>query len=129
MNATSFKFGINQFSDMNEHEFLSVYGKGLLGSTDDEQQEYKEFDENGRYICRHDDELHNYFDYQDYEYIDTKLKTCGNAIDWVAKGKVGAPKQQSTCGSCWAHSTIASIETLHAINQNISGNVTSFSEQ
>lgn len=88
------------------------------------------YDEKGRYICHHDDEYHNYYDYNDYAFIDEKLQTCGSSIDWVKKGKVGVSKQQSTCGSCWAHSTIASIETLHAILNNVdhAENVTSFSE-
>jgi hypothetical protein len=51
-----------------------------------------EIDEEGRYHCRHDDELHDYFDYQDYEWIDKNLKTCGADINWVAQGKVGKPK-------------------------------------
>jgi C1A family cysteine protease len=73
--------------------------------------------------------LHDYFDYQDYEYIDKSLKTCGDHINWVEKGKVSDPKQQNTCGSCWAHSTIASIETLHAqIKNEAYPNITTFSE-
>ena len=54
--------------------------------------EYKEYDEKGRYQCRHDEELHDYFDYQDYEYIDDELKTCGDHVNWVEKGKVSDPK-------------------------------------
>lgn len=132
---------VNQFADLSEEEFLEIYGKGLhetkanhklsstslLGDSED-----PDIDENGRYKCSHDDELHNYFDYNDYKFIDTKLKACGKSIDWFKQGKVGYPKQQSTCGSCWAHSTIASVETLYAIlDPNIKHpeNITSFSEQ
>jgi hypothetical protein len=64
---------------MTEEEFLQSYGKGLLESEatrhrlrwgEEESEEYREYDERGRYHCRHDDELHDYFDYNDYQYID-----------------------------------------------------------
>ena len=89
--------GINQFSDISELEFLEVYGKSVLGNdkpilkqTINENE--GDYDEKGRYICKHDDELHNFFDYNDYKYIDTQLKRCGNQIDWVKLGKVSPPK-------------------------------------
>ena len=47
-------------------------------------------------------------------------------VNWVAKGKVTPVKNQEQCGSCWAFSTVATIESLYAINGNT---LTSFSEQ
>ena len=91
-----------------------------------------ERDEKGRYIdTRHEEDEHNYYDYNDYKYIDEELETCGTEVNWITTGKVGEPKQQNTCGSCWAHSTIASVETLYAILKNTehTANVTIFSEQ
>lgn len=35
-------------------------------------------------------------------------------VDWFNKGKVSPPKQQGKCGSCYAHSAVAAIETLAA---------------
>ena len=134
-NGSGFKLGINRFADITEDEFLETYGKGLkerplLGAmnTWDDGADY---DEQGRYIDDHDSMDHNYFDYNDYHYIDEKLKVCSKDVNWVKEGKVGKPKQQSTCGSCWAHSTIASIETLYAIIHDVKHheNVTLFSEQ
>lgn len=77
----------------------------------------QEEESTGRYQCRHDEEQHNWFDYNDYKYIDS-LKSC-KSKDWIKEGKVGRVKHQSTCGSCWAHSAIASIETLYAIENGI----------
>lgn len=93
----SFEMGINEFSDLTEHEFLEIYGKSLLEHTSkpllmQREEDYKEYDEKGRYHCRHDDELHDYFDYNDYDYIDEKLKTCGTQVNWVTQGKVTPPK-------------------------------------
>ncbi len=116
---SSFKLGLNRFSDMTEEEFLETYGKGLaikpVLKSDHPWDDEAQYDENGRYIDRHDAEQHNYFDYNDYKYIDETLEHCGKEVNWVKEGKVSPPKQQNTCGSCWAHSTVASVETLYAI--------------
>jgi len=39
-------------------------------------------------------------------------------IDWVSRGKVNPIQDQGACGSCWAFSSIAAMESSHAILTN-----------
>jgi len=56
-----------------------------------------------------------------------QVETANNAsLDWRAKGKVQAIKNQGQCGSCWAFSATASVESAHAI---ATGKLLSLSEQ
>jgi len=47
-------------------------------------------------------------------------------VDWRTKNVVNAIKDQGQCGSCWAFSTVQTIESIYAINK---GKLYSFSEQ
>lgn len=54
-------------------------------------------------------------------------KVQAGSVDWRnTKGAVGAVKDQAQCGSCWAFSTVASLEFQY---NNATGKVSSFSEQ
>jgi C1A family cysteine protease len=48
-------------------------------------------------------------------------QTASNApasVDWVAAGKVYAIQDQAQCGSCWAFSATATVESSYAIATN-----------
>ena len=47
-------------------------------------------------------------------------------IDWTLKSAISAVKDQGSCGSCWAFSTVGSLEGHAAI---AAGNLQQFSEQ
>jgi cathepsin F len=55
-----------------------------------------------------------------------KLEATPTSWDWRTKGVVNPIKNQGQCGSCWAFSTIGTIESKYAIKGNT---LTSFSEQ
>jgi len=48
------------------------------------------------------------------------------SVDWVSKGGVTPVKDQGGCGSCWAFSAMASVESVHRIN---SGQIVNLAEQ
>ena len=92
------EFGITQFSDWTLEEF-----KAIQGAKDIDLSEFPE----------------------QFEEIELEQAVNG-PIDWRSQGKVNAVKNQGNCGSCWAFSATATMESIHAINK---GQLNRLSEQ
>ncbi|PON89890.1 Cyseine protease [Trema orientale] len=92
--------GLNEFADLSHEEFKSKY----LGLKPE--------------FTKRTGSSEN-FSYRDV--IDLP-----KSMDWRKKGAVTPVKNQGSCGSCWAFSTVAAVE---GINQIVTGNLTSLSEQ
>lgn len=100
-NVSNYWLGLNEFADLSHEEFKQMYF-GLKA----EMPERKESTE----------DINAYRDVEDIP----------KSVDWRKKGAVTPVKNQGSCGSCWAFSTVAAVE---GINQIVTGNLTSLSEQ
>jgi C1A family cysteine protease len=139
--------------DQTQFEFMSYvaqYGK-TYASLDEFNMRYEIFAKNDEIIKTHNADPtethvlgHNFLsDYTEAEKaklrgLKGEPKTNGqklvsngapipNAVDWVTAGKVGPIKDQGQCGSCWAFSAIAAVESSIAIREG--GSVPVLSEQ
>ncbi|KAK6160863.1 hypothetical protein DH2020_004244 [Rehmannia glutinosa] len=99
--ASNYWLGLNEFADMSHDEFKNMY----LGLKADQIPKKNESPQE--------------FKYRDFENLP-------KSVDWRKKGAVTRVKNQGSCGSCWAFSTVAAVE---GINQIVTGNLTELSEQ
>ncbi|KAM4089623.1 hypothetical protein ACB094_07G166900 [Castanea mollissima] len=97
---SSYWLGLNEFADMSHEEFKNKY-LGLKPALPRRGGSPRDF---------------SYRDVVDLP----------SSVDWRKKGAVTPVKNQGSCGSCWAFSTVAAVE---GINQIATGNLTSLSEQ
>ncbi|KAJ3678419.1 hypothetical protein LUZ60_002222 [Juncus effusus] len=96
----TYSLGLNRFADMTNEEFRKVHlGLKMDGS---ERKNRVVGEDNG---------------------VDEDLP---ESIDWRARGAVAPVKDQGSCGSCWAFSTVAAVE---GINKIVTGELISLSEQ
>ncbi|KAJ9546038.1 hypothetical protein OSB04_025745 [Centaurea solstitialis] len=98
--VSNYWLGLNEFADMSHEEFKNKF-LGLKGDLPERKESAEEF---------------SYRDFVDLP----------KSVDWRKKGAVAPVKNQGSCGSCWAFSTVAAVE---GINQIVTGNLTELSEQ
>lgn len=100
----SYKVGLNRFADMTNEEYRSVF----LGTRNEAKRRVaKAKGVSQRYAVRGGDML-------------------PERVDWRERGAVAPVKNQGSCGSCWAFSTVAAVE---GINQIVTGELIELSEQ
>ncbi|XP_030443976.2 cysteine protease XCP2 [Syzygium oleosum] len=99
--VTNYWLGLNEFADLTHDEFMKMY----LGLKAERRRDFSGDDE---------------------ESSDKDVVDLPKSVDWRKKGAVTPIKNQGSCGSCWAFSTVAAVE---GINQIVTGNLTSLSEQ
>jgi C1A family cysteine protease len=95
----SFTLGHNQFSGMNETEYVSWVRGGVA------KPEITHVYENA---------------------FSVDSAVVPESVDWTLKGAVTPVKDQGQCGSCWSFSTTGALEGAYAIKMNT---LESFSEQ
>lgn len=96
-----FQLGHNQFSGMNQTEYLRWVRGGLGGVV-------------------------NFFGSNPVFSDITEYQSLPASIDWTTKGAVTPVKDQGQCGSCWSFSTTGALEGAYAIKTST---LVSFSEQ
>ncbi|KAM5576625.1 hypothetical protein ABKV19_007459 [Rosa sericea] len=100
----SYKVGLNAFADLTNQEYRAKF----LGTRSDPTRRIMKAKKPSlRYAVRPDDKL-------------------PESVDWRALGAVNPIKNQGSCGSCWAFSTVAAVE---GINMITTGELVSLSEQ
>ncbi|RZC66932.1 hypothetical protein C5167_010621 [Papaver somniferum] len=98
----SYQVGLNSFADLSNDEYKQMY----LGTKIDQEKRLGN-PKSDRYAVKLGDKLPEH-------------------VDWREKGAVVDVKNQGSCGSCWAFSTIAAVE---GVNNIATGELISLSEQ
>ncbi|EPS63305.1 hypothetical protein M569_11479, partial [Genlisea aurea] len=98
----TYRLGLNRFADLTNKEYRTTF----LGTRIDAKRRLLKA-RSDRYAAKAGDSL-------------------PDSVDWRSKGAVAPIKDQGGCGSCWAFSTIASVE---GINQIVTGDLITLSEQ
>ncbi|XP_065848309.1 cysteine proteinase mucunain-like [Euphorbia lathyris] len=98
----TYRVGLNRFADITNEEYRSMYLGVRSGARKNRLSKSTD-----RYAPRVGDSLPDF-------------------VDWRKEGAVAEVKDQGSCGSCWAFSTIAAVE---GVNKIVTGELISLSEQ
>ncbi|KAK1383240.1 Cysteine proteinase [Heracleum sosnowskyi] len=104
----SYRVGLNKFADLSNDEYRSIY----LGTKTDAKRRFVKSQTgaiSNRYAVRNGED-----------------RMLPESVDWRKRGAVTSIKDQGSCGSCWAFSTVATVE---GINKIVTGELISLSEQ
>lgn len=95
----SWRMGVNQFTDMTEEERKSYRGYNIAHSAMNRERDLGEYDRVASQALLQGPPVND----------------VGN-VSWIERGMMGGVKNQGTCGSCWAFSSIAVLESRTAID-------------